>query len=110
MQMKHTEGPWDCWDMDETGWHVFASKFNEGGIRKQHCDRSIAQVRSGRSNADKVANYHEGVANAHLIAAAPEMLAVLKEIFTSLGDGGYLPSCGKPISDRARAVIAKASP
>ncbi len=57
---------------------------------------------------------HEAVAiqeaNAALIVAAPEMLAVLKEIFAPLGEGGYLPSCGKIVSDRARAIIAKASP
>lgn len=73
---EHTPGPWDCWDMDEFGWHVFATKFGSRE-RGQDCRLSIAAVRHGRSYHEAADNYHEQVANARLIAAAPDMLAAL---------------------------------
>jgi len=93
---EHTPGPWDCWDMDEFGWHVFATKF---GDRKQgqNYRLSVAAVRYGRSHSDKAANYYECVANARLIAAAPDLLAAI----LNSDDAHWTPAM--------RAAIAKAT-
>ena len=87
---KHTPGPWKA-RLDETY-----------TIRDSNEDR-IAQstflCRRGRRHSDEVA------ANTRLMAAAPDMLEILRDIRVTLpgldGDKGNL-------FDRVRAAIAKA--
>lgn len=52
----------------------------------------------------------QAAANAALIAAAPEMYEALLSLVGTLGPGGYFPTAGKTITDKARAALAKASP
>lgn len=63
--------------MDEFGWHVFCVRYRSRKVGHD-CRESIAAVRSGRSHVKAEDNYFEGVANARLIAAAPELLAACK--------------------------------
>lgn len=110
METKHTPGPWNVcepstWPSDTAmeGWRLAAGW--QVGIRPGFC---IAFV-DGE-------NPEQCEANAHLIAAGPEMLAVLKSIYIDLVDyskrlsGAYdtgaiaLGSC----ADQVAAVIRKA--
>lgn len=84
--------------MDEFGWHVFAEKF---GKTKQDCRLSVAAVRPGRSHIEARDNYGEQVANANLIAAAPEMLAALQGLMPHMAENGMVGE-----TDFERAVLA----
>lgn len=63
---QHTRGPWRV-----IGKHVWTATSATGAY-----DRHIADVYSERPS--------EGIANARLIAAAPSLLAVLKDALTGL--------------------------
>ena len=84
MDAKHTPGPWAV-----GGRLVIAEKYG-----------SVCAVDDGQSDY---------VANARLIAAAPELLAALKAITDELGvpDPGY-PAPVANAAEIARAAIAKA--
>lgn len=64
---KHTPGPWD----HEGGWITAAPKYGIGGDA-----RVVAQIHSG---PDCAPDTHAD-ANAHLIAAAPDLLAAAKAV------------------------------
>lgn len=95
-QAKHTPGPW--------------------GIETEH-----ALITIGASGAGKIACVFQTVlagdpkANARLIAAAPELLAALKETLETLGDIADKLAHGSPMRNdleaqyaAIRAAIAKA--
>lgn len=65
--MAHTPGPWECFEGSRNP-----------AIR--NADGSIAFVVGGRSRSSyaKAMSRQEALANAHLIAAAPELLEALK--------------------------------
>lgn len=88
---KHTAGPWKlCREEHPRGWIVDA---NDGQY-------TICIVRDGTGEA-------QNIANARLIAAAPELLAVLQELRESADYWSeYDVPCG--IVDRIDAAIAKA--
>jgi len=74
---------------------------NSGIIYVEETDASVCYVASyGEDN--------EAEANARLIAAAPDLLESLEELLSHLGPTGYIATCGKPATDKARAAIAKA--
>ncbi len=92
----HTPGPWDVQchpDKDQPGWYHLTP-------------------------TPKVGSYYEENANAHLIAAAPELLVALDEIVFAVHDGLRRHADGDPnaiISNmiaatlrQAEAAIAKA--
>jgi hypothetical protein len=82
---KHTLGPWmigEDQSVDET-WSIVTT--------------------SGGSIIANVNDRHDRRANAHLIAAAPDLLAALIEAADPIG--GYMHG---PALERARAAIAKA--
>jgi hypothetical protein len=83
---KHTPGPWKA---DDKGKAVFIP------LRAHHCEQLGIQVGFVSWEDDK-----ESLANARLIAAAPEMLAALQDLCDTLGE------CG--MTEKARAAIAKA--
>ena len=63
---KHTPGPW----------HI--------GVRQPTSDKFVFGPKGEEvANCDRLTNYaDENLANARLIAAAPDMLAILKEVIT----------------------------
>jgi len=63
-------------------------------------DKDGRQIASLDSEASPRIDYEESLANAHLMAAAPEMLAVLEEVLGELDD--------RKLIDRGCAVISKA--
>jgi hypothetical protein len=90
---KHTPGPWIIFDMDQ-----------EVGVTPENGKGDIAHCSGFDSN-----RFHsEEVANAHLIAAAPDLLEALV-LLLQVNDG--VPMLGIEASKRiesARAAIAKA--
>jgi hypothetical protein len=97
MSAKHTPGPWYCLPEYSNGGEVHSA----AGII---CDASI-----GRNEREEYQKAHraESEANARLIAAAPELLAALKEILVAAEECGAIGSHG-PALKTARAAIAKA--
>jgi len=106
-EMKHTEGPWDFWDMDEYGFHVFADKWGDR-TKGQDCRLSIAAIRYGRSHDEAHENYFEAEANARLISAAPDMYQALSSIANTYDERWSVGSQERRIGDLARSVLAKA--
>lgn len=109
MEAKHTPGPWRI-----------IKRANQTGLKRvtvvDHTTRCVVQYdHSYRS--DEV--HPRDVANAHLIAAAPELLAALQSILEQSDDGAQacagIESSGRIVwkgsyierLETARAVIAK---
>lgn len=83
---KHTPGPWSVHQESiEPDWHIVTTV--GGAIVANVSDRG------------------EWGANAHLIAAAPDLLEALKNMLSKCGCGTAL---GCKVCDAARAAIAKA--
>lgn len=94
-EAKHTPGPWKC----VTG--NAEREFNQVSIRPKNWVAGLpANFAIAKVNAP---GFEFGYANAHLIAAAPDLLEALQEIV------GYMEAAGFDVSlDAARAAIAKA--
>lgn len=98
---KHTKGPW----------HVGVGN-GEGSV---FADEGRARMEQGGTTLYPICNVNRGwddaedAANARLIAAAPELLALLREIHDAIaiGDGDFSPS-GDWFRETA-AAIAKAT-
>lgn len=93
-EFKGTPGPWVVEEYGASNNHVvgfgpvvFASKAASGKYRPSR---------------------EEMKANALAAAAAPDLLEALIGIIDSIGPDGYIPSCGLPKTQAARAAIAKA--
>lgn len=101
----HTPGPWQV--------EMIAGRFHGGVIRSLGVwreyvgGRGYPQVALATAH-DQLISEEERIANATLIAAAPELLAALKALLDELtwrvGDGAE----GEPCLMAARAAIAKA--
>lgn len=97
---RHSAGPWEIGTPNGfNANHVYASG-----------DKSVAMVYgismyTTKQEAEESTMCAEGMANARLIAAAPEMLAALKECLQNTG-GGWIAAS---VIERAEAVIAKAT-
>lgn len=109
-EAKHTPGPWSVFIDDSgdqwTGWPLSIYAENEE-------DKTV--VRTGGQwpyEWDAATSQVEAVANAHLIAAAPELLEALKEMLAEKDDYMRRNKLGDPlretVSKMARAAIAKA--
>lgn len=95
----HTPGPWRA-DGNTNGNFYGVSAVREGFRGSPVVVwRGIARPSSA-----------EGRANAHLIAAAPELLATLAELTEAVDFGSDSSATHQALLDRARAAIAKASP
>jgi len=90
--MKHTQGPWVLFD---TPVGV--------GVSAAHAD--VAHCGGFSSDRDRA----EEVANARLIASAPDLLICLTELVVGLSDRVTPGSRAEQAFDRARAAIAKAT-
>jgi hypothetical protein len=97
---KHTRGPWQAeWVVrsrpgQEKQWIVFGSDVNTNGLV---CDLTCS---------DTLRDPAEIAANAHLIAAAPELLAALRAIVFQACQGKVLER--DACIGQARSAIAKA--
>jgi hypothetical protein len=84
MSNAHTPGPWEAWQ-------------RQSAVFVVACDFQVALLCDGNNSQIN--------ANAHLLAAAPDMLDALKNIEESLtADGGNYPL----LLPEIRAAIAKA--
>ena len=82
---QHTPGPWKVSDKRDADCSVVTSP--TGPVAKTYWTQNVPEMR----------------ANAHLIAAAPELLAALKAL-----EGSFEKHRPKTMWDAARAAIAKA--
>ncbi|KAA0970280.1 hypothetical protein FPY71_07070 [Aureimonas fodinaquatilis] len=105
-QAKHTPGPWSVFIDDSggqwTGWPLSISAVNE-------TDKTV--VRTGGQwpyEWDNATSQREAVANAQLIAAAPDLLEVLKRIDSVMDFSGTQYSQFDGLQEQMLAAIAKA--
>jgi hypothetical protein len=84
---KHTPGPWVVRGADTYRWQI-----EHGEVKTATVVARITTPRKGGAEASD--------ANAHLIAAAPDMLEALEAAI------GYIPDAD--LAERARAAIRKA--
>ena len=98
----HTPGPWTVQGLETNrngyDWPTFAVRSPEN-----HCLAVVGEV--DRATSEK------NTANAHLIAAAPEMLALLRQHIAAHDEQARLANfdqCGcSPLCKGARALLAK---
>lgn len=93
---KYTEGPWSI-----------AFTFNIIGADGR---RGVANTGGYSENRNQEACHEENIANASLIAAAPELLDALRRLLATINPGNadsHSKDCGCVIHE-ARAAIAKA--
>ena len=83
--MTHSKGPWRVKYKPDNDWQIYAAD-----------DYSVAGIPSD----DKLGRIDEDCANAHLIAASPEMLGLLELLINMYSEGG--------LHDQLTAVVNKA--
>lgn len=88
---KHTPGPWEVAYLDRNGQSVVKAEHIEVATCWHHCVMSIEE---------------EMHSNAHLIAAAPELLEALREVKGMMYAQGMLNT---PVGAQVCAAIAKAT-
>lgn len=100
---KHTPGPWVVGSTTNHGQCVYIdAPKGDAGL----CYSSWSGIACAYgSDDDKEAGREIAAANAHLIAAAPELLEALEYCLDCLGDEFALPA---DCQNNARAAIAKA--
>jgi hypothetical protein len=69
---KHTPGPWET--------------FKEHNVRDVHDHRGVATCGGYSQNWNEDIVYQENIANARLIAAAPELLEAAKDVVETFPD------------------------
>lgn len=98
---KHTPGPWEVNPRGQTN------------VYQAHTERGVATTGGYQNNRmDPEALWAENVANARLVAAAPDLLEVLQACEPLWGIGVERPEYHEEIMelwDRINAVIAKAT-
>lgn len=109
MKEKFTHGPWKVF-IDDTGGELTGWPISIGAANEE--DKSI--VRPGGHYPyewDAAMSQTEAVANAHLIAAAPEIYKALdaaKNALRSYQYGNASPELAEAIADMADKALAKA--
>ena len=87
MSNKHTPGPWEIPHLADDNCMCDCSSVVEqryaGGICHIHVDNGIKSISDGGNDCPPL---DEAKANAHLIAAAPELLEAL-EVFVEITEG-----------------------
>lgn len=76
---KHTPGPWTVGPVERTKWSVFATTDGGDSVKVICCTAGNAREREDPQRA----------ADAHLIAAAPDLLEALRDLY-ALYDRGVL--------------------
>ena len=100
--VKHTPGPWGTANMTEgrcSTPQLYVISESEQIARISHIQ--------GHGRQGEAANIDERIANARLIAAAPELLAACKALVQQIDNGSSLTG-GEVQVENARAAIAKA--
>ncbi len=94
--MNYTEGKWESYKRYDGEWHVGAMDLMNNCHFVANC---------GHTGEDEVLPYNkEAIANAQLIAAAPEMYEALKEILFGYESGNYKQA----VAEQAKKALAKA--
>ena len=102
-ETKFTPGPWNLRE-SYTLWDT------KSFLVDIHPFHSIAEVRNGAED-EEYGGEPRLIANAHLIAAAPEMLQVLEDVLDALTDGGaevFLPGQNDYHVGAIKRVLKKA--
>jgi hypothetical protein len=103
--MRHTPGPWI---VDEDGASIYAKDTHNPDTG----DWLICEIEAGCNNSG-LGNGEEDEANAHLVAAAPDLLEACKqalELLTGTGQDGTLGHHpDNPVPALLRAAIQKAT-
>jgi hypothetical protein len=101
-EAKHTPGPWR---IDATA-NIDCGHYRiSGGIVGPNGDPVVI---ADPSQSEYAPALDLNSADARLIAAAPDLLAVCREFIDALGPDGYHRVPGYPATQRMRAAIAKA--
>ena len=104
MNTQHTPGPWTIEDAGESD--IKGEKYWDCEIRVPH-RASIVRLMDSHHCEEFGFSAEETQANARLIAAAPDLLAALEEIYREFGDMGGPEGWSESVM-KARAAIAKA--
>jgi hypothetical protein len=121
MNAKFTPGPWsihphmggmhvtDCTDHYKGGFTAHTAYIGSGDVLIGQVE-AYKHIDGGVHGYPRVTDFAENEANARLIAAAPELLEVLRDVLDWLDDGNRVLSdaCASDVA-KARAAIAKAT-
>lgn len=108
--MRYTPGPWHVHTISKTDGEFLIYTGDVGSAPDAH-DAAVATVAGGLGWNDTDGRCMESEANARLIAAAPKLLAALRDCLswlTSYPGGGPLRPDGP--YEKARAALAEAEP
>jgi hypothetical protein len=107
---KHTPGPWKCGANE-----AFVYALNNAGTNRFFAGVNAGWLTEGGTNKpeDKRTSHEEVMANARLIAAAPELLTFAKSVVTLFAEaypkaGLHLDMDKASLLNAAREVIKKA--
>ena len=103
MKTQHTPGPW----LVETRKHVYAIKDTKG---QDLTYQDTEPQTDGGSVTSRGRSENETLANAHLIAAAPELLSALETCVSELNQIAFIQKdkLAAEAIQKAHAAIAKA--
>lgn len=100
MNTEHTPGPWNSASLDQDSDHI--------------------EVFAGISDGDQVAvvkgyglatgKHYEAIANARLIAAAPDLLAALDALIAAIYEGKYVDPYSDVYRDALNAIAKATGP
>ena len=97
----HTKGPWAVWPMGDL-WAVTCT-----GVDKTHPNEGMHVAHVSMPNEQHQQWIPQRLADARLIAAAPELLEALEAVFAVIEDSHIAGTEYSPL-EKARAAIAKA--
>ena len=95
MSTKHTPGPWSSASLDQDSNHLEVFAGTTDG-------EQVAVVKGHDLSTGK---YYEAIANARLIAAAPELLEALEETSAALLQ--YFSGVGSKVDAKTRYELAR---
>ncbi len=108
MKMEHTPGPWRAVDRKDARGNIAGISIWAGDGEDQYGLPKSVKICSLPDGASLSGGhcFPEQVGNAHLIAAAPELLEALKGLLGTFAF--YFPGEDSPTTKKARAAIGQA--